>query len=191
MDQLKQFLVVVKKQHFWILCGLVVLIGFVMYAIASSKMNETYVQTKGKISTTSNALDPLLSGTEHPNRDWAELVQKKTEDLRNNVRDAWEDLYNEQKQQVFVWPAALGNRFCRRFQCSDGEHRFAKNGRVLRTLSGIRENRAPRTWRKSSTPNGSKKEMNRAPPPPDDAWPAGAGTLWNSRHHVQRARKNL
>jgi hypothetical protein len=115
MDQLKQFLAVVKKQHFWILCGLVVLIGFVTYAIASSKMNQTYVQTKGKISQTSTELDPLLSGTEHPNRDWAELVQKKTEDLRNNVRDAWEALYNEQKQQVFVWPAALGKDFVAAF----------------------------------------------------------------------------
>ena len=117
MDQLKQFIAVVKKQHFWILCGLVVLIGLVMYSVAGSKMAATYSQSKSKISTVSDGLGGLIHG-EHPNREWAEQVQKKTDDLRNNVRDAWEALYNSQKQRVFVWPPALGTDFISAFNAS-------------------------------------------------------------------------
>ncbi len=108
MDQLKKFLAVAKKNHFWILSGLAVLIGLVMYLTASSKLIDGYQKQKQQIASTDGQVSPLLVGTEHPNINWVQQVKNDSDVLRRNVKDAWEALYVGQRDHVFVWPKDLG-----------------------------------------------------------------------------------
>ena len=108
MDQLKTFLAFVKKNHFWILSGLAVLIGLVVYLAASSKLTDGYQKQKQQIASTDNQVSPLLNGTEHPNINWVQQVKNDSDALRLNVKNAWDALYTDQRNRVFVWPQELG-----------------------------------------------------------------------------------
>ena len=114
MDQLKQYLEVAKKHHFWILCGLAVLVPFIVFWVSSNYLAKVYADQKGKFSRANQEVQPLASG-DHPNNAWVERVHQETEQLRANVRQAWDTLYTDQQKNVFIWPNELGPDFIAAF----------------------------------------------------------------------------
>ncbi|HEV3416676.1 MAG TPA: hypothetical protein VG056_07690 [Pirellulales bacterium] len=115
MDQLKTFLDFVKKQHFWILCGLAVLVGVGIFLGAKSKLLKVYEDQKSKIKSLADGLGPLTAGSGNPNQNWINDVSGKTKDFRETVYKSWVHLYEQQKQGVFVWPQGLGPEFVKDF----------------------------------------------------------------------------
>jgi hypothetical protein len=115
MDQLKTFLDFVKKQHFWILCCLAVLVGVGIFLGAKSKLLKVYEDQKSKIKSLADGLGPLTAGTGNPNQNWINDVSGKTKEFRETVYKAWVHLYEQQKQGVFVWPQGLGPEFVKDF----------------------------------------------------------------------------
>jgi hypothetical protein len=114
MDQLKQYWEIVKRQHFWILCGLAVLVPFIVSMVADGHLAKIYGDQKSAITGIDRALDPLVSAADHPNPEWVKHVKDETEKLRRNVRDAWESLYNQQKAAL-KWPPELQEDFISAF----------------------------------------------------------------------------
>ena len=51
MEQLQTVLAVVKKHHFWILAGIVLLLALVIYTMASGAIQEAYKSRKSKIES--------------------------------------------------------------------------------------------------------------------------------------------
>ena len=113
MDQLKQYWEIAKKQHFWILCGLAVLVPLVASLMANSYLAKVYGEQKSKITQTNSGLDPLIGG-EHANPEWVKHVQDETDRLRTNVLHAWDALYNQQKTAL-KWPPELQADFIAAF----------------------------------------------------------------------------
>ena len=105
MDQVKEYLAIARKQHFWILCGLAALIGLILFLKGSSSMGQFYKAQKSKIETADKRIDPLIRGP-NPIPMGSNEVNGKSQDLKKKVNVAWEDLYNKQ-QEILVWPANL------------------------------------------------------------------------------------
>ena len=115
MDQIKTFLAVVKKHHFWILCGLACFVGLGMVYGATNKLSKAYDTKKSEISGVDQQISAHTSSPDHPNDTWVKAVQGKTESYRKRVYDAWGKLYAQQKSKVFIWPNDLGKEFVEAF----------------------------------------------------------------------------
>ncbi len=113
MDQLKDFLAVCKKQHFWILCGFAGLIGLIVFFISQSKLQKAYTERYGEFKAASSGLAPLLGGQPHPNNDWVTKIHQIADEVRKQVYDSWTRLYGEQAKDVYVWPPVFANAFSR------------------------------------------------------------------------------
>lgn len=61
MDQLKVFLAVMKKQHFWVMSGLVLIVGSVGWAMTTSTLSNEYKMNRGKIEGTFKDMEQLRS----------------------------------------------------------------------------------------------------------------------------------
>ncbi len=112
MDKLKAFLAVLKKQHFWVLCGLVLILGMAGWAWATSTLSAQYKANRNKIEGTYKDLDQLRS-KEQENTDTIKGVSDEAVKLKRIVATAWADVYAEQRDQVLRWPKVLGEDFLR------------------------------------------------------------------------------
>jgi hypothetical protein len=110
MDQLKVFLAVLKKQHFWVMGGLALVVGLIGWFVATSKLRAEYAANRSKVEAEFKELDQLRS-QERENQDWSVGVQAETAVLKVKVKDAWEDVYAEQRDKVLKWPKVLGPDF--------------------------------------------------------------------------------
>jgi hypothetical protein len=111
MDQIKTFLAVAKKHHFWILCGLACIVALGMFASASGSLSKAYDKKKTEITGVDQKLGTHIGNADHPNDNWVKAVQAKTESYRKRVYDAWGKLYAQQKTNVLIWPSDLGKEF--------------------------------------------------------------------------------
>jgi hypothetical protein len=102
MDQAKVALAVVKKYHFWILSGVVLITGAAVWFMASDKLAKAFEADKSKIETATKSLDPF-NAENPPNALFKEKVDKLHEGLKVEVADVWKELY-EKQVRLFVWP---------------------------------------------------------------------------------------
>ncbi len=117
MDKLKAFLAVMKKQHFWVMTGLALVVGLVGWAWATSTLSNEYRTNRNKIEGTFKDLDQLRS-QDRENLDWIKGVQGETVHLKAKVKAAWEEVYAEQRDKVLRWPKVLGEDFLHRAPAS-------------------------------------------------------------------------
>jgi hypothetical protein len=113
MEQFQQYWEIVKKQHFWILSGVALLIPLLMVWIASGKLAKVYADQKTKIDGVVSGIEPLTTG-DRPNKQWVDHVRSETNAMRSNVLEAWRTLYIKQ-QALLKWPAELGPDFIEAF----------------------------------------------------------------------------
>lgn len=110
MDKLKPILAKLRKHHFWLLSGIVLLTGLIGWWVASGRLSLAYDTNKAKIVGKFSNLDSVLNTANHPNGTWTEALGKVTQQEKDIVRTAWETVYNEQKQHL-TWPPELGDDF--------------------------------------------------------------------------------
>lgn len=102
MDQVKVYLGVAKKHHFWILITIVVITAIVVWIKASGTLAANYAADKAKIEMAEKAVQGLKSG-EQVNNKFTEKVEKLHEGLKQSVFEAWQKLYDRQVA-LFHWP---------------------------------------------------------------------------------------
>ena len=112
MDQLKVLLAVLKKQHFWVLSGLVLIVGLTGWAMATSTLSTEYKKSRNTIESTFKDLEQLRA-QERENQEWINGIQKETVKLKAKIKAAWEEVYAEQRDKVLRWPDVLGDEFLR------------------------------------------------------------------------------
>jgi hypothetical protein len=111
MDQLKKILGVLKKHHFWLLAVICMICGMVGWMMASKSLSAAYVQKKANILKAFDGLKSIQGTENFPNATWKDEVAKLTTEQQKKVRQAWELVYNEQKQ-ILKWPKeVLGDDF--------------------------------------------------------------------------------
>lgn len=110
MDQLKQYLAVARKHHFWILCGVAALAGILAWYLGKGKLMAEFTQAKSKVEQAERTVQGI--SMPHPNDQWKELKASETERLSTQVLDIWNSLYNQQKEGVYSkWPQSLNQEF--------------------------------------------------------------------------------
>lgn len=104
MNKAQDILEKVKRYQFWILCGLVTVIGVVSWWLATSSLADTYTKNKKQIESEAGKIGQVQAIVDHPNKRWNELISALVEKDRAKVADAWKLLYSEQDAKVYVWP---------------------------------------------------------------------------------------
>ena len=102
MDQLKTYLAVLKKHHFWPLAVGVVLIGWYAWRSGAKHYDQLYAEGSSKLTSVFNEVNGVTSNRPHPNQYFiAEVKDLKTRQLED-VKSAWQLLYDKQKD-ILTW----------------------------------------------------------------------------------------
>ena len=102
MDQVKQYLGIAKKYHFWILAVVVIATGVGVWMKAASALAARYEQDKNTITTAEKGVQGA-SSPDNPNPQFTKKVEGLHDGLKKQVFDAWEKLYARQVA-LFTWP---------------------------------------------------------------------------------------
>lgn len=102
MDQAKVYLGIAKKYHFWILAAIVIVTGLVVWMKASGALAAKYDQDKKTITGAETAVQGAAS-PDNPNPQFTKKIDGLHEDLKKQVFDAWQKLYQRQVV-LFTWP---------------------------------------------------------------------------------------
>ncbi|HJT32953.1 MAG TPA: hypothetical protein VJ783_13005 [Pirellulales bacterium] len=106
MDQVKVYLGVAKKHHFWILVVLIIIIAIVVWMMATSNLAKAFAANKSAIESAKQSVEKAAATGEDgllPNRLFKEKVDGMHEGLKQKVYEAWVKLYDRQKD-LFQWP---------------------------------------------------------------------------------------
>jgi hypothetical protein len=114
MDKVKIFLAIVKKQQFWVLCGVMLLTTLACWYLATCGLAKDYETRKASINQD-------FTGTKLPpnptNQDQIDKISKEQHKaLRENVLAAWQTLYDEQQEKNPFPTEVLGEGFEKQFR---------------------------------------------------------------------------
>ena len=119
MDQLKEFLGLVKRQHFWFIAPLVLILAGVAWFIGSGKVAEETNKHVSDISSSFSKVDSVRTVNEdgfgHPNENWHSEMESLINARRDNVKQAWTKKWDRQKS-LLVWPNELPQDFRNRVE---------------------------------------------------------------------------
>jgi hypothetical protein len=111
MDQVKAYLAIVRKHHFWLLSAIVLIVGVLSWWKSSTALSAAYDSQKATIETKFRDATSVTQISEHPNQTFIDGVTKIHDRVKHDVYDAWQSMY-EAQSRVLVWPK-LSNEFDR------------------------------------------------------------------------------
>lgn len=123
MDKLKNALAVAKKQYFWILSSLAVVVGLAAWYQATADLAKRFETRRSALMNHFQEMQKIVAETNHPNPKMIESIEKKTDALKENVLMAWELLYQEQKDKNRL-PDGLSDEFKRAFEALGPKNRL-------------------------------------------------------------------
>jgi hypothetical protein len=103
MDKVKQILEVLRKHHFWILCGLGALVGLIVWQMSTSSLDSDFQKNSQSVGSKLKQVEDIGRDASIAHKNWQEVKDKETETLKEVVGKRWQDLYAEQKEKVFKW----------------------------------------------------------------------------------------
>ncbi len=99
MDKVKIVLAVLKKYHFWALCGLIVLIALGSWVTATAELAAQYDSRKQQLDASFRSVESISSVSPHPNEKVIDAIDSDTDQLKQDVFGAWQTLYQEQARK--------------------------------------------------------------------------------------------
>ena len=105
MNKVREILEKIKRHQFWILCGIVALVGIISWWMATGSLADTYGKNKAKIESYEKKVKEVETAPAHHNDTSISRYKEQTEQTKKQVYDAWQKIYDEQKAKVYVWPA--------------------------------------------------------------------------------------
>ena len=108
MDQVKVVLAAIKKHHFWVLCGVIVVLVLGAWWSATSGLAKSIETRKGELEGAQKSVQGVTAQSLHANRECISAIQAEHEKLKNEVYNAWDFLYRVQKKNS-VWPPIAPN----------------------------------------------------------------------------------
>lgn len=96
MDKLKIFLAVLKKQQFWVLCGVMLVTTLVCWWLAKTGLADQY---DARVRSIKSDFDAAQVQPDQPNPAKVKKVGEISKDLKGKVFDAWKLLYEEQQKK--------------------------------------------------------------------------------------------
>lgn len=117
MDRVKEYLAIAGKYSFWIVTGLVILVGAFTWWYSSASMADEYQTNKQKISQADSGVTQVVNrGARHPNEQYNTGMQELIAQRRRSVSEAWALKYRTQREEVLRWPSELTQQFIREIE---------------------------------------------------------------------------
>jgi hypothetical protein len=113
MDKFKKFLTILKKYHFWVTCVVVLLVAISCWWYATSSLASLFVQRKSALEGQFSSVQKIRRND--PNDKVIEAIHSQEKKLKEEVWNAWEILYSEQKEKN-PFPSLLGEEFKQQFE---------------------------------------------------------------------------
>lgn len=89
MDQVKVYLKVLQKHHFWLLCVVTMIAGVTGWFMARKSLSADFEKNKGSVLGKFKSLQDILATENHPNATWTtgvgELTKKEKEIVRGRL----------------------------------------------------------------------------------------------------------
>lgn len=111
MDKVRVALNWIVAHHFWLLSGLIVLLGFGIWYLAKSDLSAKYTANMQEINRVFDDQRSISNRTFHPNDKVNEGQKREIEELIREVTKTWQELYQRQREEALVWPAQLAPSF--------------------------------------------------------------------------------
>ncbi|MBQ6827496.1 MAG: hypothetical protein IJO46_05735, partial [Thermoguttaceae bacterium] len=100
----------IKRNYFWIVLPLVVVIAFVFTILAKGKIKKAYVEKSEAVQAEKKSVDSIAGNSKHPNEKTIAEIEGVTDVLKTSVFDAWGLMYDDQKERN-RWPRQLSREF--------------------------------------------------------------------------------
>ncbi len=110
MDKIKPYLAMARKHHFWIVCGLVVIITLTIWSLAAAEMKKQFTERRDKIKGLEEGAKKVSQQVDPPNEKVVQVAQTCNLSLEQQVYAAWNYRHLVQKKKN-PWPEELGTQF--------------------------------------------------------------------------------
>ena len=112
MEQLRPALAWLKTYHFWVLTGMTSLIAMISWYITSGNLRAEFHSLRSEIDGNFRmAQQPIMDHPNHPNQSFDQEMQKIIGGRRRQIESAWQAKYDKIRNEVFVWPDNLSEKF--------------------------------------------------------------------------------
>ncbi len=99
MEKLRAILEQLKKYHFWILCGLIVLLSFGSWFMATGAQESSFDKQKKEYDGKIRIVTDIAGNAQHPSQKYIDEIRAITNGpLTKQVATASNRLYNEQRK---------------------------------------------------------------------------------------------
>lgn len=104
MDQVKAYLEILKKYHFWVISGFLLIFGILGWKMGVGALENEFTGNRGQIQGAFQQAGGVMGVSPHPNAEFTEAVNKEHELLKQKALRAWRLLYDRQ-QELLDWPS--------------------------------------------------------------------------------------
>ena len=109
-EQIRPYVAVLAKYHFWILGLIVPLILVPLLAQGTGQLDTLISGQQSQIKAQIDALTAITARPDHPNESWSTEIEKRTGEIHADTLAEWKTLWDEQAP-LRVWPKQLGDDF--------------------------------------------------------------------------------
>ena len=106
MDKVKLYLMILKKHHFWVLCGIVTLCGLVSWWLGSASVRAEATTNEGLAK---GAYEKIKNVNNPVNDKFKTAVETAHAELKKQAFQVWQGQYTKQKG-LLKWPEHLGQK---------------------------------------------------------------------------------
>lgn len=105
MDKVKEILGHLKRFHFWILCGVIGLVGLGSWYVTKASLYDEFTANKGEIEGGYSTVSSVRSTPNPPNPKIHQAMEERVRALQANVAAVWQAQYEHQKNTILTWPS--------------------------------------------------------------------------------------
>jgi len=107
VDQLKQFAAWMRKNYFWVTCGVLTVMSLAIWWLSTSSLAKETATRVGTLTEKEKTAQSIIGRQNHPNPVTHTKMDEQTTVLIDDVFDAWQQQYEKQRE-ILIWPSHLG-----------------------------------------------------------------------------------
>ena len=116
MEQLRTVFRFCQRQHFWLLSGLIIVLGIASWFLGASTVKEQFAANEKKYKASVSSVQTVNSKNPHPNDSTITGQRAEADIIRQVTLRSWKQLYARQQATVLKWPKPLGGHFLDRIE---------------------------------------------------------------------------
>ncbi|MCA9185652.1 MAG: hypothetical protein KDA99_08535, partial [Planctomycetales bacterium] len=112
MEKIKAFFRYIKRQQFWLICTVIVILGCVIWFMTTRELAAERKKNEDTINSNYSTVQTMTSQAQAPNEKVAAAMTELIETRKSQVEEAWREKYKQQ-ETILVWPTDMTPEFQR------------------------------------------------------------------------------